>query len=565
MRFYTKIAIFFVPILLITRLVYSQEPPVVLRDTLDYDHCFFTAIENPKKYNSEIFPSQVKKAIRNHDTLQWAKAYRLRAYSENSIRGLKYLDTAFALVKRIKLNLKKKDTIYRFLGRTHFAKAKLLYENDLNIKALQEVIKSYHYAEKCNDYEVISECLSAIADIKAFFGQENESILIYGKLVSYIGKHKSYLPEYSRIYSDALHGLAISYLHLKKVDSSLIYLNKSLKLAKENDNETLIKDLNILKSKAYFYSGDFGRARDSLVKYSNDYGIINSCDNLYYLGEIEGKLGKLRFKQNYFIKIDSILKKRNYPIIDNVNSVYQFLLKDAIQKNDTLLEKKYFNRLVYYDSILTYTHKRLKEITLAEFDLPLQEKEKQALYQKIKSKSKGLILLYVLSAFFLLGTTAYYFRYQNIQKKLEFALNNRVEMNTSRLKYQKGNRENRLSQETLDSVLSTLESWEEKKGFLANNLNQMDLAKKLGTNSTYLSMTINKFKGQNFSSYIKDLRITYAINTLKENPELIKHKSMIQLAEFFGFNSLTVFNKAFKDKLGITPGIFLKELIKSNL
>ena len=112
------------------------------------------------------------------------------------------------------------------------------------------------------------------------------------------------------------------------------------------------------------------------------------------------------------------------------------------------------------------------------------------------------------------------------------------------------------------SILTKLEQWEREKGFLDGALNQQDLAKQLDTNTTYLSQAINLYKGQNFSSYIKDLRITHAINALKENPGLAKNKSMIQLAELFGFNSTTVFNKAFKTKLGITPGVFLKKLFK---
>jgi len=57
---------------------------------------------------------------------------------------------------------------------------------------------------------------------------------------------------------------------------------------------------------------------------------------------------------------------------------------------------------------------------------------------------------------------------------------------------------------------------------LSHEITQEDLAKKIGTNSTYLSIVINHYKGINFSSYLKDLRITDALNSLRNKPEMAK-------------------------------------------
>lgn len=123
----------------------------------------------------------------------------------------------------------------------------------------------------------------------------------------------------------------------------------------------------------------------------------------------------------------------------------------------------------------------------------------------------------------------------------------------------------KVSPEVLLKILYHLDCWEAEQGFLDNTVTQQTLAKKLNTNSSYLSKVVNTYKGQNFTNYLKDLRITHAINDLKENPEMVKTKSMIQIAEMYGFNSLGVFSEAFKSKLGVTPGKFIKQVLEEDL
>src|SRR5690606_24550947 len=122
-----------------------------------------------------------------------------------------------------------------------------------------------------------------------------------------------------------------------------------------------------------------------------------------------------------------------------------------------------------------------------------------------------------------------------------------------------------IDKDIVNKTLELLEQWEENMGFLDQSTNQSSLARELDSNSSYLSKIINTYKGQSFSNYIKDLKITYAINYLKDNPEMIRKKSMVQISEFFGFNSLNVFVRAMKLKIGITPAVFFRRIKKSNL
>ncbi len=119
-----------------------------------------------------------------------------------------------------------------------------------------------------------------------------------------------------------------------------------------------------------------------------------------------------------------------------------------------------------------------------------------------------------------------------------------------------------LKDPVLKAITKKLAIWESEKGFLDNSITLNSLAKKLNTNTAYLSKVVNEQKQQNFASYLKDIRITHAVNHLKENPEMVKTKSMIQIAEMYGFNSLSVFTASFKHKTAITPGKFFKQLLE---
>lgn len=109
-------------------------------------------------------------------------------------------------------------------------------------------------------------------------------------------------------------------------------------------------------------------------------------------------------------------------------------------------------------------------------------------------------------------------------------------------------------------IMEKLTVWEDNNGYLDNKVTLHILSKRLNTNSSYLSKAINSVKEQNFSSYLKGLRISHAINELRTNPEIIQSKSMIQIAEMYGFNSTNVFTQAFKEKIGVTPGVFFKRI-----
>lgn len=96
---------------------------------------------------------------------------------------------------------------------------------------------------------------------------------------------------------------------------------------------------------------------------------------------------------------------------------------------------------------------------------------------------------------------------------------------------------------------------ESEKPFLSNNLTLIELARKLNTNSNYLSKVINDTTGKNFNQYINHFRIEEACKRL--SGESSHYLTIEGIALSVGFKSKSAFNTAFKKSLSITPSEYL--------
>ncbi len=88
-----------------------------------------------------------------------------------------------------------------------------------------------------------------------------------------------------------------------------------------------------------------------------------------------------------------------------------------------------------------------------------------------------------------------------------------------------------------------------------NDLTLDTLSKKLKTNRTYLSESINKTYGKNFNSFLNEHRINEARQVLLNNDI---NYTIEAISQMVGFKSISVFNTAFKKQTGLTPSYFEK-------
>lgn len=84
--------------------------------------------------------------------------------------------------------------------------------------------------------------------------------------------------------------------------------------------------------------------------------------------------------------------------------------------------------------------------------------------------------------------------------------------------------------------------------YLSPVLSLRDLARRMRSNETYMSRTINLGLDTNFNRLINTMRVEHAKNLLKETDS-----NILEIALDSGFNSKPTFNRVFRDLSGQTP------------
>jgi len=95
----------------------------------------------------------------------------------------------------------------------------------------------------------------------------------------------------------------------------------------------------------------------------------------------------------------------------------------------------------------------------------------------------------------------------------------------------------------------------DKKPFLSESYSLEDLAKNLYTNKSYLSKMVNLCTGMNFSQFMNNYRVQYAMELFKKDTRL----RVSELAMMSGFKSGVTFNLAFKLFLNQNPSEWCNE------
>lgn len=104
--------------------------------------------------------------------------------------------------------------------------------------------------------------------------------------------------------------------------------------------------------------------------------------------------------------------------------------------------------------------------------------------------------------------------------------------------------------------------FEKSKDFLKPEFKLPYLAKKLGTNTAYLSAFFNEKLGKSFNHYLQDKRMHYLLELLETNPLYLKY-TVQAISEHIGYKSPSAFSKVFKSYTGLNFSAYLDK-IKNN-
>ena len=163
----------------------------------------------------------------------------------------------------------------------------------------------------------------------------------------------------------------------------------------------------------------------------------------------------------------------------------------------------------------------------------------------------------------LAATVAAYFYIRHVyklnRKKIDQLNKTIVELKTDVYKNHEPHQKSTISNANALRLIEKLKELEKEELFLQPNYTLSRVAKKLKTNSSYLSETVNKYLNMSFAQYSNNLRIHCIAQKLLEQPQL-RHYTIDALARESGYKSVTSFNYHFKKIFHKTPSNFLKEL-----
>ncbi|WP_337085056.1 helix-turn-helix domain-containing protein [Elizabethkingia anophelis] len=118
--------------------------------------------------------------------------------------------------------------------------------------------------------------------------------------------------------------------------------------------------------------------------------------------------------------------------------------------------------------------------------------------------------------------------------------------------------------QTKQKLLKKLTEFEELNLFTRKKISLTYVANYCETNTRYLSNIIQlKTGSKGFNKYINDLRLEYIIKKLNEDPKYKNYKIAF-LADDAGFSSANKFATIFKQKMSVSPSLYISSLNNLN-
>lgn len=508
-----------------------------------------------KETGKKIALYTLKKARKENDTAIIANSFiRLCRVSYDTPEiALKYIDSSIGVSSKIKNN--------KLIAGGNFYKGIVLSDMRKYDESLKSYMKALNYF-KNDGGEMYYFTLSNIGEINLRIRNNETALEIYKEILN----HEKEKKEFSTNYIKTLYSLSLAYSANDQIDSTSIINKEGYNLAL-NNNEFSHLHFTHAEAGVQFLKGNYPAAKDSLKKAIPYLKEIEDIPNLsiayFYMGMISDNEHD---KINYYEKVDSIYTNSKF-ILPSFWTLYEELIDFHKKKNDLKKQLYYTQRLLKIDTVLKNEYINVKEIIHKEYDIPRLVEDKESLILLLNKKNKSfkygnwiLLIIVIVLSFGL------WFIYRKKVKNESNFLKIISSLEEKNLDPKKNITEKKVSQrpllidsETLNNILNKLEEFEKNKDFLTPKLTLNAFAKKIDTNSKYLSMTINNYKSQTFKNYINNLRINYIVDRLYSD-HILRNYTINAIATEAGFSSTESFTRAFNKKTGLNVSYFLKKI-----
>jgi len=437
--------------------------------------------------------------------------------------------------------------------------------------ALNEYLKAYEYSKNTSNEFLKYQNLYHIGVVKSYLGYYEEAAEVFTRCIVYyrekiktiIKSHPNEIYNNKRAYLNSLHQLIICYRHLGKHKEADATIRKGLSEAGNDPDYTqekgyflLSKGISEYRDKRYRQALMYLNQSLPSMKNSRDFARLSV--NYFYIGKSYQELKDTHESIIYFQKIDSIFNEYQF-ILPELRENYEILIDYSKKHKDQTQQLYYTNQLLKADSIMSKDFSYLSPKIHKDYDTRTLVDEKNKL-QKINYLVTVIIIVLIIWAVGLIILFAKRHRKAKEIKQKYIFLEEKFMKNQDVPKEEiipVEEKRNLLHESKVEELLSKLQIFEDKKGFIQKGLTISKLASQLGTNSNYLSQVINEHKGVNFNKYLSQLRINYITLLLFENRQYLKY-NIETLAKECGMASRQNFSDLFFEINGIRPTDFIK-------
>jgi AraC-like DNA-binding protein len=252
---------------------------------------------------------------------------------------------------------------------------------------------------------------------------------------------------------------------------------------------------------------------------------------------------------------------------ENLLMTYNIMTQCYNEKNDTKNAYRYAQKsLELIQSIEGIKSKSLN--FLHNYDL---NKIKEESNKVIASKNYFKISLFGILILFAVVVYSFYYYYKNQKEKhyrflkiiQDLKESKTSEISILQIYKTEPQPKQTLDEELIEKIATGLKKLEIKETFLDPNFKLAFVAKKLNTNTAYLSQYFNQVMQKTFSEYTQELRIHYVLQKLKDAPYFRKY-TLQAIAEEVGYKDANTLVRVFKKQTGLSPNYYIEKLENTN-
>ncbi|WP_166921611.1 helix-turn-helix domain-containing protein [Flavobacterium poyangense] len=440
----------------------------------------------------------------------------------------------------------------------------------------QEALKIYKENLSKEGFSNVSKLDIKLGLVKTYIHLNKQDSAVYAFIKSGIEESKKYNLKEHEIHFLCQRGLI--YIDKKDFKNAKLTFDKALNIAEKIESNNLITEINIRISQLYSLQKDYDKAilllKSILSKGQTSKIPTEYLAEIYYLLAENYKFIENYSESNhYYSQFIEKSKKIGEKRIEAVDHLYKIDITESKEREKTQEYQKWI--LLGCTSFLIllfigYYIKRRKEgiqnqVKFEELLLKINdfEHQKPKVAEENRQNSISASDNEIAEADPL-----------EEEFETEFIPTNMVTINSA--SNDEVTEENNIADieeptasnfiikdETRTEILDKLIKLEEKRLFLRQDFTLHNVAKRLKTNTAYLSKIVNSELDKNFSSYVNELRINYIIIELKNNTKLRSY-SINAISEEIGYKSPESFTKYFKIATGISPSIYIKKINQMN-